>query len=249
MRGGKLVISQCLAFFLVIIFTNVAASELTGWSETFSQGLLDLAHWQPTLEGDCRDCSISVVNSIEQGDFRLRLLADTLGTQDDSVTFIGARNTRLIDLSKAKRIAVELDWNQQTNSSYLSAALVLSPHEIKQNPLKTSDWLKIEYVGVPPGQNTRMIIGLMVNGRGRTLYAEGWPDINRTGRKIALQRIMVVFSDRLLFQIWENDQLIYDSKLDKLPFSKAYLYLQLSSHSNYSARSIYFDNIRVTGDN
>ena len=89
----------------------------------------------------------------------------------------------------------------------------------------------------------------MVNGRARTLYTEGWPDINRTGRKIALQRIMVVFSDRLLFQIWENDQLIYDSKLDELSFSKVYLYLQLSSHSNYSARSIYFDNIQVTGDN
>lgn len=248
-RGGKLGISQCLAFFLVIIFTNAAASELTGWSETFSQERLDLAHWQPTFEGDCRDCSVSVVNAIEQGDFRLRLLADTLGTQDDSVKFIGVRNTRLIDLSKATRIAVELDWNHQINGSYLSVALVLSPHKTKQNPLKTSDWLKIEYVGVPPGQNARMIIGLMVKGRERTLYTEGWPDTNRIGRRIALQKITVVFLDRLLFQIWENDQLIYDSKLNKLPFGKAYLYLQLSSHSNYSARSIYFDNIRITRGN
>jgi len=255
-RGGKLGISQCLVFFLVtifflviIIFTNAAASELTGWSETFSQGRLDLAHWQPTFEGDCRDCSVSVVNAIEQDDFQLRLLADTLGTQDDSIKFIGARNTRLIDLSKATRISVELDWNKQINGSYLSAALILSPHKTKQNPLKTSDWLKIEYVGVPPGQNARMIISFMAKGRVRTLYTEGWPDTNRTGRKIALQKITVVLLDRSLFQVWENAQLIYDSKLDKLPFREAYLYLQLSSHSNYSARSVYFDNIRVTGDN
>jgi hypothetical protein len=249
MRGGKLGISQCLAFFLVIIFTNATASELTRWSETFSQERLDLTHWQPTFDGDCRDCSVSVVNAIEQGDFRLQLLADTLGTQDDSVNFIGARNTHLIDLSKAKRISVNLDWNKQTNGSYLSAALILSPHETKQNPLKTPDWLKIEYVGVPPGQNARMIISLMVRGRARTLYTEGWPDTNRNGRKIALQKIAVVILDQSFFQVWENVQLIYDSKLDELPFRGAYLYLQLSSHSNYSARSVYFDNIRVTGDN
>jgi len=107
MRRGKLGISQYLAFFFVIIFTNAAASELTGWSETFSQGRLDLAHWQPTFEGDCRDCSVSVVNTVEQdtGDYRLRLSMDTRGTQDETVKFLGVRTMRSIGVDD------HITWN------------------------------------------------------------------------------------------------------------------------------------------
>ena len=31
-----------------------------------------------------------------------------------------------------------------------------------------------------------------------------------------------------------------------LGFTKAYLYLQMSSHSNYRARTVYFDSVRVS---
>lgn len=46
-------------------------------------------------------------------------------------------------------------------------------------------------------------------------------------------------------QIFENDILVYKSEQSVLPFSSAFLYLQMSSHSNYRPREIFFDDILV----
>ncbi len=229
---------------LLMAFAAVSTDVLAGWTETFAHRSLDRSRWELTADGDFREWAVNVVEPGGSGDFRLSLGADTRGTRDDTVKFFGVRGVPLIRLDKEARIAVDIDWNNQVNGSYLSAAVVLSPHETTKSPFKLPDWLKVAYVGVPPGKNARMIIGLKKEGREQTLYNEGWPEDNRAGRKIGLQQVAIVLHDQVL-QVWENDELLYDSKAKVLCFDAAYLYLQMSSHSNYPQRTIYFDNIRV----
>ena len=220
------------------------------WRESFGAGVLQPGRWAVTRDGDFREHIVDVANVGKDGpeDFRLRVLADTRGTRDDTVKFLGARMLEPIRLSEPKRIAVDLDWNDQENGSYLSAAIVLSPHETSGNPLASADWLKVEYVGVPPGKNARMVVAFTANGRSRMPYAEEWPNTNREGRQIALQHVEMVARGGS-FQVWENGKLLYDANDKALPFDNAYLYLQMSSHSNYPKREIYFDNVVITAAN
>ncbi len=230
---------------LLMAFTAVSTDVLAVWAETFAHRSLDLSRWELTADGDFREWAVDVVDLPRgSGDFRLSLGADTRGTRDDTVKFFGVRGVPLIRLDEEVRISVDIDWNNQVNGSYLSAAVVLSPHATTKSPLKRPDWFKVEYVGVPPGKNARIVIGLKKEGREQTLYNEGWPEDNRAGRKIGLQQVGIVLHDQVL-QVWENNKLLYDSKEKVLYFDAAYLYLQMSSHSNYPQRTIYFDNIRV----
>lgn len=242
-------VSRCLlAFLLGTLFVAAGARESVSWTETFNQGRLDLTHWQPTAEGDCRRCMVSVVDEDgeSQRNQRLRISLDTRGTRDDTVKFAGIRARRPIHLHVGTQIFALLDWNDQANGSYLSAALIFSAHKTSQNPLKTSEWLSIEYIGVPPMGNARMAIRVAEKGQEQTLYSEGWPDTHRTGRKIAQQEMTIEILDELRFRVRENGQVVYESTTHPIPFKKAYLYLQASSHSNYASRSIDFDDIRVS---
>jgi hypothetical protein len=195
-----------------VALASPTSAEPTGWAETFREGWLDPARWEVTAEGDFRDRDVDVLDVKKRGvgDFRLRLRADTRGARDGTVKVLGVRGARKIPLGEATRISAELDWNEQANGSYLSAALVLAPTATSMNPLTSLDWVKVEYVGVPPGQNARLVVGVKVEGRERTVYAEGWPDTNRAGRNIALQQVMIAVRDRA-FQVCENGQLVYDS--------------------------------------
>ena len=73
---------------------------------------------------------------------------------------------------------------------------------------------------------------------------EAWGTTNRKGRSISVQRITIVIRDRS-YQVFENDVLQYESKGAELSFDSAHVYLQMSSHSNYRAREVYFDNLRI----
>ena len=76
------------------------------------------------------------------------------------------------------------------------------------------------------------------------LHTEGWPDLQRTGRKIGRQRLRLVLEEGAI-RVFENEELLYDSQKKVLQFSSAYLYLQMSSHSNYPPREVFFDDIAV----
>lgn len=200
--------------------------------------------WEITRNGDFRISIIDIfdVNPAKR-DYKLRLRADTINTRDDTVKYHGARCLYQIDFTTPKRISVDLDWNNQANGCYLTAAIYICPTITTGNPQDDKNWLRFEYIGVPPGENTRCAISTKINNRVRHLYTEGWPE-NRQGRFIAYQKIDIFIDDQG-FEILENGKNLYGIKPHGLNFSSGYLYLQMSSHSNYPAREIYFDNIII----
>lgn len=226
----------------LLALTPPAAPPAQGWLEDFAQGRLDPMRWERTVEGDLREWSAEVVQA--PPGFRLRLRADTRGARDDTLKFLGVRSVRPIVLTDGTRVSVRLDWGDQPNGSYLTAAVVLSPHVTQRNPLDTPDWLKAAYVGVPPGRSARMLVEARRNGRDRTLHTEGWPDVNPGGRRIGVQDIALRVRDRTV-EIWEGERRVWQSGADEIARGPAYLYLQMSSHSNYPPRSIYFERVEV----
>jgi hypothetical protein len=226
--------------------TNLSNSiKLPEFRDDFNAGRLDPERWRIIQEGDVRQSIIDVtaVDPTNPHDYRLRLGMNTLGTHDDTVKFIGVRTTSKFSLHAPTEIFFDLDWNNQSNGSYLTAAIYLCPTATNTNPEREEEWLRFEYIGVPPGQNARAVIAAKDNGSVRHLHTEGWPE-QRTGRHIGFQRIRVIL-DSDGFTILENGTLLYHIDSMNLKSESIYLYLMMSSHSNYPFREIYFDNISV----
>ena len=219
------------------------ASAVT-WNEDFASGRLDPARWQRTLEGDFRTQSAEVVASNAGTGHRLRLVADTIGTRDDTVKHVGVGSRCAIPLGSEALLRFTIDWGPPANGSYMGAAAVFSPHAVANDPTATPDWLSVGYVGVPPGRNARLLVTASVGGVVRTLYADGWPDWNRQGRSIKRAEIDLAWQGPSL-EIRENGKLVHTAAAADALFNSVYVYLQLSSHSNYLARAVYYENIRV----
>ncbi len=208
-------------------------------SDSFDGPRLDPLTWSITRQNDFQE---SVVEAV---DGRLRLRAATIGTRDDTVKYEGVRSIHPVLLKPPTQVSVVLDWNGQKNGCYLTAGLVLCPTATDGNPEDESDWLKVEYVGVPPGKNGRAWLSeRRQGGPERSLYDEGWPATQRTGRAIGRQEVTLTWSEgKLTFaeqgqQLWQGRWAAWDAP-------SAYLYLQLSSHSNYPPREIFFDDVLV----
>jgi hypothetical protein len=220
-------------------------SEGTVIEETFNTGYLDPGRWEMTREGDAHQSLIEVVpiSPSDQDEYRLRLGMDTIGTMDDTVKYIGIKSRESINLRQAHEISFDLDWNNQSNGCYLTAGFFLCSMETSTNPEREPEWLKIEYIGVPPGKNARVIIAIKADDSVRFLYTEGWPE-ERSGRPVGYQRIVLI-PDTKGITILENGSFLYYISKNNLNLESGYLYFQLSSHSNYPFREIYFDNIIV----
>jgi len=221
-------------------------TELVEFLDNFDEGYLDPERWQIVHEGDIRQNTIDVVavDRIHRDDYRLRLGMNTIGTRDDSVKYIGIRSMDKLSFQDLNEISFDLDWNNQTNGSYLTTAVYLCHTVSNSNPEREEDWLKFEYIGVPPGQNARAVIAVKDKGTVKYLYMEGWPE-ERSGRHIGFQQIKMILGIDGLF-VLENGALLYHIDLKDLKFESFYLYLMMSSHSNYPSREIYFDNILVS---
>ena len=233
-----------------VIAERSKLTEIMELRDNFSEGIMDSELWQITRDGDFKESTVDIYDAdpAENVDFRLRLRANTIGTKDDTVKFHGVRCLHIVNFSDEKGISFDLDWNNQSNGCYLTASVYLCPMATNGNPGEENDWLKLEYVGVPPGRNARGVIATRIDGKLKYLYTEGWPE-QRTGRHIAYQRIEIILDDKnKSLKIIENGKEIYSTQSHGLEFSSAYLYLQMSSHSNYPAREIYFDNV-VIGSN
>jgi len=201
--------------------------------------LLSGTGWEVLSEGDFEN------KSVESSGARLRFLTATRGTRSDTVKYLGVRSRESFRLSEGTVVSLDLDWNRQANGTHLSAGFALAPTAASANPSGLADGLRIEYIGVPPGKNARMVITTRVGGRESRLFTEGWPDSNREGRRIGLQHLQLVLKKSGAFSVVENGRSIFESREGALTFDAAYLYLHATSQSGYPPREIFFDNVRV----
>jgi hypothetical protein len=223
--------------------------DVTIIQDDFQEGGLDLSQWEQTSDGDFSKMIVDVqdVDPTKKTDFRLRLLANTIGTSDP-VKSLGVMNKTLIDFSQGVMISFDLDWNNQRNGCYLTASMYLCPAKSK-NPKKEKDWVKFEYVGVPPGQNVRTNIWANISGALKQLYTD-WGPRDPDGRPQGIPKGHINHNIRILLdvsniQIFEDGNELYPLSPHNLNFTTAYLYLQMSSGTNYPSREVYFDNLLV----
>ncbi|MFQ6039503.1 MAG: YdjY domain-containing protein [Candidatus Poribacteria bacterium] len=219
------------------------------FSEHFDSGILDTSRWKITKDGDFNQLAVDVkdIDSSADVDYRLRLMANTIGTSD-SVKYLGARSQVKIDFSQPTEIAFDLDWNAQQNGCYLTAGLYICPVE-SENPQKEKDWVRFEWVGVPPGKNIRANVWASSDGAMKQLYTD-WGPVSENGKpqgwpvKPGNHRIKLMLDSEGI-RVWaDSKQLCYAQY--SFSFTSAYLYLQMSSGANYPDREVYFDNIIVT---
>ncbi|RZB31368.1 MAG: hypothetical protein AEth_00698 [Candidatus Argoarchaeum ethanivorans] len=117
----KTVVLITLVFVLVLLCYGLKigdrTDEVIAVRDNFSEGTLNPQLWQITREGDFKESVIDVydVDPLENVDFRLRLLANTIGTRDDTVKFHGVRSVEKVDFSEGKEISCDIDWNNQSN--------------------------------------------------------------------------------------------------------------------------------------
>jgi len=230
--------TNSLLTWLLVSSAAFAATPRLVLQERFGGPSLDKSLWKVTRKHDFQTWKVEVLGG------RLRLMAATVGTRPETVKWVGVGSREpLVDLSRPVEVEFELDWNRQRNGCYLTAGLYLCP-VASEAPKEESDWLKVEYVGVPPGKKGRCELATRVRGRLHLLYTEGWPTKQRTGRPLAVQKVKLTLRDGRL-ELHENGKLLFDIPSLRLGFEEAYLYLQMSSHSNYPPREVFFDNVVV----
>ena len=235
--------------FLVAADTIPNEGQKVLFQEDFSESELDMSRWKLTKDGDFSQLAVDVQRVEREGrdDHRLKLMANTLKTSDP-MKYLGVRSVKKIDLSQLREVSFDLDWNAQRNGCYLAAALYICPVE-SENPKKEKEWVKFEWTGVPPGKNIRTNFWAKINRAPKQLYTDWGPrDENGRpqGRPVAPgdHRIKLLFDNKGIQVSVDDKQLCYVEH--SLSFAAGYLYLQMSSGTNYPAREVYFDNITVT---
>ena len=245
------IILMCIAIMLMIwlVGCDSAMESHSLFQENFEQGALDSSKWEITVDGDFSDFLVDVydVDDSEDTDYRLRLQANTIGTSDP-LKYLGVRSVRELDFSNGTEVSFDLDWNDQANGCYLTAALYLCP-TVSSNPKDEDNWLKFEYVGVPPGRNVRVNVWEKINGVVKAYYTD-WGPRDEEDRPIGKylepgnHRIELLLGNNNL-RVLEDNEEIYEHADHEPNFTAAYVYLQISSGTNYPTRTVYFDNIMV----
>lgn len=153
--------------------------------------------------------------AIEVEGGRVRLAADTRGVTDHAVHRLGVRRA-------ASRVEATIDMRAGENASGLTAALQLEGGD---------EFLRVEYVGVPPGRALRRVI----SSRGRTLDVEGWPEVP-AARAVKPLRVAIDVSDGLA-RVVEDGALVFEGRVSLRP---SHARLEMTTRSNYPMREIAF---------
>jgi len=103
------------------------------------------------------------------------------------------------------------------------------------------DWLRTPF-RLAQNSEGRVCLSRRQAGNLRMLYTEGWPDKQRTGRPIGKQRVVLRLGPDTI-EILENGKSLFGTAPHGCAFPRAYLYLEICSHSNYPPREIFFDTI------
>ena len=239
-------IAPALAIVLAAMSRHAVAADGPVFHDDFSAPTLDTTKWQITRQNDFQESTIDIAGTKPENR-RLRLRAATIGTDDRTVKFHGVRTREPVaDLTQPTVIRFQLDWNNQANGCYLTAGIYLCPFAADTNPRDADDWLRVQYIGVPPGKNARCEIARRTRGRLRFIHTEGWPRQQRTGRRVGVVNVELRFGSGRKLAVVENGKTIFETSAHQLTREAAYLYLQMSSHSNYPPREIFFDSVRVS---
>lgn len=214
-------------------------SELSERFELHSEFELS---WVRVISGGAAVAVAEIAGSPPYG--RLRLGIDTIDTDPATVKFVGVRSRMALESPLPLLISWSLDWNDQKNGSYLAAGLILSPDGSGDRPTAAADWLRVSYVGVPPGRNARLEVSERFHGTRKSLYSEGWPTENRLGRRIGLQKLELRISATGL-ELSENGKLVFTAERS-IDFEQLYVHLFLTSHSNYNLREVFFDDVSAS---
>jgi len=217
--------------------------------DDFEYGRLDTSRWEITDDGVFRELIVDVsdVDPSDSTDYRLRLRSSTTGTPSP-VKVLGVRNRTAVDFRRGMTISCDIDWNSQKNGSYLTASVCICP-TIADNPKREPNWLAFELIGVPPGRNVRAGLWSRVNGSLKQLF-EDWGDRDAQGRPLGkpaggrARTIRIVMDDTSV-QLFEDGNRVLPIAEHHLNFTEGYLYLQMSTGTNFPSREIYFDNLVV----
>ena len=240
-----------LAVTFLVLFSSCQSSTDDNriLYDDFEGGELVSAQWQVTSSGDFSDIAVDVTDTDESEniDFQLRMRAGTLNTTSQ-MKYLGIRSAEMIDISNDIVITFDLDWNNQANGCYLGAGLYLCPFD-SDNPKVEDDWIKFEYVGVPPGKNVRINIWKSVNGSPQEIFTD-WGPRDAQGKPLGLplgqsSHTIRIELDPDALAVWQDDTEIIPPTKHNLQFTEAYLYLQMSSGTNYPPREVYFDNVLI----
>lgn len=253
-KGGYLfqrilLLGAVCTLLLIVSCSEAAPGSPVVFQENFDEGVLDLSRWEITIDGDFSEAVVDVVD-VDQSDatdHRLRLQANTLGTSDP-LKYVGIRSKNPIDFTSGKDILFDLDWNNQANGCYLTASFYLCP-VVSNNPRAEDNWLKFEYAGVPPGRNVRINIWEKVEGIVNPLFTDqGAQDDQGRPRGMPLgnaSHTIGILLDTDSLHVMQDDAGLLPLSQHNLNFTTGYMYLQMSSGTNYPSREVYFDNIVV----
>lgn len=221
---------------------STVPSTRTSVVETFGTNLVNPLNWEIVRQGAFTRFSVE-----PSGASRLKLGLETLGTPAGSEHLLGVRRREPLSMSRPLRISTELDWNHPANGSYLSAGLVLAGAESEGSPLEGPDWIKVEYVGVPPGKTGRLVVASRSAGVDRNPYLDGWPMPSKEGRALGVQRIELRVRDGG-FEVWENGRVKVAWEGGRVSMKSGYVYLYVASRSNYGLREVLFSPLTLSFD-
>lgn len=206
----------------------------------------DPARWALTRQHDFEEAVVEqVADPLQPGDGRLRLAAATIGTLDSTVKYQGLVLRQPIDLTQPLDLEVELDWAHQANGCYLTQEITLSPTWTTENPLDAKEWLSFRFVGLPPGDKARPEVMRTNNGNLQVVERFGWPEV-KPGRDLGRTTVRLQLEGRALRASIDGKQVLAVEDCG-IRFDRAYLYLQMSSHSNYTRRVLFFDRVALQG--
>lgn len=248
-------ICACLSYFFLVLLIYIILVLGCGKSEniilkdSFNESELDASIWKITVSGDFSDKRVDIYDkdpSVKK-DMRLRIKAGTISTTSPVKT-LGVMCHEIIDFTDGITIEGELDWNSQRNGSYLSAVIMLSP-EVLENMDKMADLIALEYSGVPPGKNIKVVMSKKIRRSLKVLYKDSGPSdaLGRgAGRDPGNESIFFrIYIDKENIQFSENKTDKISLSPHALNFTSGYFYIQMRSGTNYPDREIYFDNVRI----
>jgi hypothetical protein len=173
----------------------------------------------------------------------LRLATDASATAAGAMGFVGVVHPRALDLGRRQDIQLEIDAGDRRG---LRVGVYLVPVLTWEPPEQQPEWLKFEYVQDPPVAGVQRVLAARRSGR---LTVVGTPTAAapRVDAARIAHRSLRITLDRRRVRVFEDGTPWQESTDLALPFSSAYLYLQVSAPRGDRPAEGFFDDLVVRG--